>query len=88
WWFGFLAGFGALLGDLVESFIKRQLGFKSGELFFPWDKIDFVIGAFALTWWIWWPGWWAVLFLLVLSAGLSEAAHIAGYKLGLCKDKR
>ncbi|MEA2038078.1 MAG: CDP-2,3-bis-(O-geranylgeranyl)-sn-glycerol synthase [Nanoarchaeota archaeon] len=42
---GFLFGFGALFGDLAESFVKRRLRIKSGQKFFPWDQLDFVIGA-------------------------------------------
>ncbi len=42
---GFLFGFGALFGDLIESFIKRRLNIKPGKSFFPWDQLDFVFGA-------------------------------------------
>lgn len=42
---GGLLGFGALLGDAVESFFKRQIGVKSGDSWFPYDQIDYVIGA-------------------------------------------
>ena len=38
-------GAGAILGDLVESFIKRRLDRKPGTKFFPWDQLDFVIGS-------------------------------------------
>lgn len=47
--FGFLMGFGAIIGDLVESFFKRRLDIKSGSRFFPWDQIDFVLGSLLLT---------------------------------------
>ena len=46
---GFLLGFGALFGDLVESFFKRRIGIKSGKVWFPFDQIDWVIGAFAFV---------------------------------------
>jgi len=46
---GFLFGFGALFGDLVESFIKRRLNIKPGERFVPWDQIDFVLGALVFV---------------------------------------
>ena len=46
---GFLFGFGAILGDLIESFIKRRLNLKSGQRFIPWDQLDFVIGALIFT---------------------------------------
>ena len=42
---GFLFGFGAIFGDLIESFIKRRLNLKPGQRFIPWDQLDFVIGA-------------------------------------------
>ena len=42
---GFLLGTGAMLGDLVASFIKRQLDFKPGERMIIVDQIDWVIGA-------------------------------------------
>ena len=42
---GLLLGFGAIIGDLVESFIKRRLNYESGKPFVPFDQIDFVLGA-------------------------------------------
>jgi CDP-2,3-bis-(O-geranylgeranyl)-sn-glycerol synthase len=38
-------GFGALMGDTIESFFKRRLNVGRGESFFPFDQIDFAIGA-------------------------------------------
>jgi CDP-2,3-bis-(O-geranylgeranyl)-sn-glycerol synthase len=43
--FGFLMGFGALFGDAVESFIKRQRGIPAGGSWFPFDQIDYIIGG-------------------------------------------
>ncbi|MBW2976216.1 CDP-archaeol synthase [Candidatus Woesearchaeota archaeon] len=42
---GVLMGFGAISGDLAESFVKRRLSYEPGKPFVPWDQIDFVIGA-------------------------------------------
>jgi len=36
--------FGALLGDIVESFFKRRIGKKRGEDWIPFDQIDFLLG--------------------------------------------
>jgi len=47
--FGFLMGVGALSGDLVKSFIKRRLGKPSGKPWFPWDQLDWIAGAMALS---------------------------------------
>jgi len=46
---GSLMGGGALLGDLIESFIKRRLNKPSGKPWFPWDQIDWIIGAMVLS---------------------------------------
>jgi CDP-2,3-bis-(O-geranylgeranyl)-sn-glycerol synthase len=46
---GALMGGGALLGDLIESFIKRRLGKPSGRPWFPWDQADWIIGAILLS---------------------------------------
>jgi CDP-2,3-bis-(O-geranylgeranyl)-sn-glycerol synthase len=42
---GLLLGAGALLGDAIESFFKRQLGRNPGTSWFPFDQIDYIIGA-------------------------------------------
>jgi CDP-2,3-bis-(O-geranylgeranyl)-sn-glycerol synthase len=37
--------FGALLGDIVESFFKRRIGKDRGQDWIPFDQIDFLVGA-------------------------------------------
>lgn len=44
-----LLGFGALLGDSLESFFKRQLDIPSGSPWTPFDQLDFILGAYALS---------------------------------------
>jgi CDP-2,3-bis-(O-geranylgeranyl)-sn-glycerol synthase len=46
---GALMGFGALLGDSIESFFKRQLSIQSGQKWFPYDQIDYVLGAIVFS---------------------------------------
>ncbi|MFA6100517.1 MAG: CDP-archaeol synthase, partial [Patescibacteria group bacterium] len=46
---GVVMGLGALWGDAMKSFIKRQLNIASGARWSPWDQIDFVIGASIFT---------------------------------------
>jgi len=41
--------FGALFGDVVESFFKRRLGKERGEDWFLFDQLDFIIGALFLS---------------------------------------
>jgi CDP-2,3-bis-(O-geranylgeranyl)-sn-glycerol synthase len=41
--------FGALLGDIVESFFKRRIGKNRGETWIIFDQLDFILGAFFLS---------------------------------------
>lgn len=66
-WFGFAFGFGAILGDLIKSFFKRRFHVGPGDTWFPFDQIDFLIGAcvvasiyFEIT---------LGMFLLIISIG-------------------
>ena len=38
------AGLGALTGDIVESFIKRQSGMERGHPLFLLDHLDYIFG--------------------------------------------
>ena len=49
WALGPLLGLGALLGVAVKSFFKRRSGVAPGESWFPYDQIDFILGAMALS---------------------------------------
>ncbi len=42
-------GFGALAGDAIESFFKRQLSIQSGKSWFPFDQIDYIVGALFMS---------------------------------------
>jgi len=42
---GFLFGIGTILGDAIESSIKRQIGIEPGKSFIPFDQIDWIIGT-------------------------------------------
>lgn len=47
--FGALLGLGALLGDAIESFFKRQSNIKSGKSWFPFDQTDYIFGGLIAT---------------------------------------
>jgi CDP-2,3-bis-(O-geranylgeranyl)-sn-glycerol synthase len=46
---GFMLSLGALIGDLVESFIKRRINTAPGKSLPVADQIDFVLGAFLFS---------------------------------------
>ena len=41
--------FGALFGDIVESFFKRRMGKNRGESWMPFDQLDFILGVLAFS---------------------------------------
>jgi CDP-2,3-bis-(O-geranylgeranyl)-sn-glycerol synthase len=81
--------FGALLGDLAKSFIKRRMGKGQGQ---PWpvaDQYDLVLGALLLTL-ILAPSWLlenitlpVLIWILVLTPVLHRITNIAGHRLGV-----
>ena len=46
---GPLFGLGALGGDAIESFFKRQRGVAPGHGWFPFDQTDYIIGGALIT---------------------------------------
>lgn len=46
---GFILSLGALIGDLIESFIKRRLNRSPGKSLPVADQIDFILGAFLFS---------------------------------------
>lgn len=47
--FGLLSSFGALFGDGLKSFFKRQLNITAGKSWFPFDQIDYILGGILFT---------------------------------------
>lgn len=93
-WIGPVAAlaFGALLGDLLGSFIKRRLGIQRGRKAPVLDQYDFVLGAFLLTGAIF-PGWalahyilnealFGLILIIVITPILHRVVNIIGYKIG------
>lgn len=46
---GAALGFGALFGDSLKSFFKRQLDVQPGKSWVPFDQIDFILGAILFS---------------------------------------
>lgn len=42
-------GLGALGGDAIKSFFKRQRGIGSGKSWMPFDQLDYIIGSVLLS---------------------------------------
>ena len=74
---------GALVGDAVESFFKRQRRIASGKPWFPFDQTDYIIGGlvFALPFMIIPAS--VIGLIFVLYFGLHLVTSYIGYRLGL-----
>jgi len=90
----FTLSFGALLGDIVKSFFKRRIGMVRGAELPLIDQLDFVAGAWILTY-IFDPVWftkyfisspWIILTVLVLTPILHRLTNIFGYNIKLKKE--
>ncbi len=47
---GGLLGLGAMVGDAIESVIKRQMNYPPGKSLLIWDQIDWILGALLFSW--------------------------------------
>lgn len=79
---GATLGAGALIGDLIESFVKRRRGVPPGEDWFPFDQLDAAFGALVAIWLLApIPSDVAVCFL-VLAVPLHVGTNRAASRLG------
>jgi len=83
---GPLFAIGALGGDAIESFFKRQRNIKSGGSWVPFDQLDYIIGSvlISLFFVILTPAQYIWIFIVWFVTHLG--ASYLGYKLGLKKD--
>lgn len=85
-WAGVILGTGALLGDALESFIKRRRGISPGQTWYPFDQLDYVAGGLLLIYPFVQLPQWALVTIVVVYFGLHLVIAYLAYLLGL-KDK-
>jgi len=89
--------FGALLGDMIESFFKRRIGKERGQDWFVFDQLDFIVGALVLSlfvstllqisgltsynWFLKVFSVWHILVLLILTPFFHISANFVNKKL-------
>lgn len=83
--FGFLAGLGAILGDLAKSFFKRRFGFKSGASWPVFDQLDFIAGFFVFTYYLVRPSWAVMATVMILTLILHPLTNLVAYWLRIKK---
>ena len=81
--------FGAMLGDITASFLKRRTGRDRGAPFPGVDQLDFVVVSLLLAFLVA-PGWFletftlgVVVVILIITPILHVTTNVAAYWLGL-----
>ena len=94
--FGSLLGLGAMLGELPNSFVKRQLGIAPGStargpsraLFYVWDQIDLLTGAWpVVACWVR-PTFALVAASVVLVLAIHPCVALVGFAVGARQTAR
>jgi hypothetical protein len=95
-WFGMAVGTGATLDELPNSFVKRRLGIAPGGtqrgalgvLFWVWDQVDLLTGAWPLLLpWVR-PTTSLVLASIAIVLLLHPLVALVGYLTGARKSAR
>jgi len=80
---GFILSLGAMIGDLLGSFLKRRLDLKPGAPLPISDQMDFVLVALLFGALVEPPTFTAALIILVLTGPIHLLVNIAAYLLRL-----
>jgi CDP-2,3-bis-(O-geranylgeranyl)-sn-glycerol synthase len=83
---GPLFAIGALGGDAVESFFKRQHGIPPGGGWFPWDQLDSVLGTAVVVMPFIILSFWQYIVLIAMMPVIHVISTHIGYLIGL-KDR-
>jgi CDP-2,3-bis-(O-geranylgeranyl)-sn-glycerol synthase len=75
--------FGALIGDMLGSFIKRRLGMVRGQSFLFLDQLTFLVFALLFAFAFIEINIWTVIILLLITPIIHRVANIIGYFLKL-----
>ena len=78
-------GFGALFGDALKSFFKRQIGIRPGHSWMPFDQVDWIVGAVILIFPVYVFAWRDFFILLLLYFVIHLIVRGIAYLIGLTK---
>jgi CDP-2,3-bis-(O-geranylgeranyl)-sn-glycerol synthase len=79
---GPLFAIGALGGDAIESFFKRQVNIAPGHGWFPFDQTDYIIGGAIATLPFVSLSLWQYVWLILLWLVIHMIATVIGYFTG------
>jgi CDP-archaeol synthase len=89
-WFGGAMGAGAMIGELPNSFVKRQVGIPPGKtargwqavVFYLWDQIDLLIGAWPLLLFWFLPSVLLFAMSFIVALAVHPLVALVGYAIG------
>lgn len=84
---GFLMPFGALMGDALKSFVKRQLNIRPGKAWFPFDQIDWLLGTLIASYFLLYFNCYFAILVISLGTVLHIIIKLIGYLLNLQTEK-
>ncbi len=82
---GFILSLGALIGDLIGSFIKRRLDLEPGAKFPISDQIDFVLFALLFSFMVKPPTLIDAIIIILLTPPIHLSTNIIAYLLNMKK---
>ena len=84
--YGLLLGLGVVLGELPNSFLKRQRGIapgsQSGLLLTIYDQADFVLAVWLLLLPLWVMPVWQAAFVFAVVTAVHLVINVVGYAIG------
>lgn len=83
---GFMISFGALIGDLAGSFIKRRFGLGRGADVPLLDQWNFIVGAVLFAYWFTEITVWMLLIMLLITPIVHRIANIVAHRMRLKRE--
>jgi CDP-2,3-bis-(O-geranylgeranyl)-sn-glycerol synthase len=80
---GFSLSLGALVGDLLHSFIKRRINIAPGALLPVADQLDFILGSIAFSIPVFIPSLPTILILVIITPPIHLLTNYFAYALGV-----
>jgi len=82
---GFVISFGALMGDLVHSFIKRRMDIAEGAPLPVADQLDFVLGAVLFSFLVSPPPLLTIFIIFAITLPVHLLTNVLAYVTGVKK---
>ncbi len=82
----FLMSVGALVGDIIGSFVKRRVDVKSGGPSIMLDQLGFIIMSLIFAYPVLRPEGIYAMILIVVTLGVHWISNAVGYVLGFKKN--